>query len=613
MTHSPPCRSRRTRRRKPATSAIARYPDLNDLASVPGPAGPSDLAARRVGRWAGVMVVTIMLGLGGLLVRVVQLQSRPDRPVAALVNSQHSSLTLNGRRGSLFDRRGRVLATSRIAHHLFVDPLLIVDPNTFSETLGYALGYDPAWIERRISRRPGSRWVSIDRRISDVRIKSIKDEKLSGAAVSTWLARDYPKQQRAGQVIGVVGRDGHGLEGIESAYERVLRGVDGSLDTVRDAGRRTLWVSAPGYVAPVNGHSIMLTIDLTIQAIAEEALQAACSKFAAPSGQIVVLSAGRGDILAMANFPFFDPNHLDRSRPQIRRNRCVTDMFEPGSIFKPFVWAAAVDADVVGIDQIIDCTKSGFYVSPRGRRLRDTRGHGRLTWEQVLIKSSNIGMAIVGQKLGTGRMHDALRRFGFGQKTQCGLPGESVGKVNPRARWNHYSVTSVPMGHEVAATPIQLVRAFAALANDGLMAQPRIIFPQSHEATAPIYERVVSSRTAGLTRRALRRAVTSGTGRRADSPLYEIFGKTGTAQIAAPDGRGYLEDQYVASFICGAPYEGPRIVVGCFIHRPDTSIAYYGGTVAAPVARRVVEQTLSYLGVPPKTSDRLDSYDLARR
>jgi len=559
------------------------------------------------------MVVTIMLGLGLLLARVVQLQSHPDRPVAALVDSQRSRVRLDGRRGNLFDRRGRVLATSRVAHHLFVDPLLIVDLNTFSETLGYALGYDPSWIERKISLRPGSRWVSIDRRISEARLDSLDRAKLSGAAVSTWLARDYPKNHRAGQVIGVVGRDGFGLEGLEAAQESVLRGAAGSLGTVRDARRRTLWVTAPDYVAPVNGRSVVLTIDLTIQAIAEEALQTVCNEFGASSGQIVVLSARGGDILAMANFPFFDPNRLARSRPQLRRNRCVTDMFEPGSTFKPIVWAAALEAGVVRIDEVIDCTESGVYVSPRGRRLHDARGHGRLTWEQVLIESSNIGMAVVGQKLGGRRMYDAVRRFGFGRRTHSGLPGESAGKVNSPARWNHYSITSVPMGHEIAATPLQIVRAYAALADDGLAVKPRITLPLSPGAAAPIYERVVSVKTARMTRRALRGVVTGGTGHRAASRLYKIFGKTGTAQIAAPDGRGYLEDQYVASFVGGAPYDRPRIIVGCFIHRPDPSIAYYGGTVAAPAVRRVVEESLLYLGVPPLADARLDSFHLASR
>ena len=213
-------------------------------------------------------------------------------------------------------------------------------------------------------------------------------------------------------------------------------------------------------------------------------------------------------------------------------------------------------------------------------------------------------MAIVGQRMGATAMYQAVRRFGFGDPTYSGLPGESRGIVNPVQKWNHYSVTSVPMGQEIAATPIQLVRAFSVFANDGLIPKPRIRLSTADRAARPIYQRVLSENTARRTRQVLRRVVTEGTGQRAESRQYAIFGKTGTAQIPDPTGGGYLEDQFVASFIGGAPVEDPCLVVGCFIHRPDRSKGYYGGTVAAPAVRQVMEQTLPYLGVPPRWPKR---------
>jgi cell division protein FtsI/penicillin-binding protein 2 len=367
----------------------------------------------------------------------------------------------------------------------------------------------------------------------------------------------------------------------------------------RAASRRALWLEAAGYEPAEPGQHVRLTLDSVIQNFAEQALREACEKYAAPSGQLVVLDPRTGGILAMANYPVFDPNTLGRSTPQQRRNRCVTDVFEPGSIFKPFVWAGATELGLARVDEIIAC-HNGLYVSPKGRRLRDVNAHEELTWEQVLVKSSNIGMAIVGQRMEARRMYDAVRAFGFGQTTGSGLPGEVAGLVHRPSRWTHYSVTSVPMGQEIAVTPLQMVRAAAIVANDGLAVQPTILQEVADAAaTHPIYERVISSQTAAAVRAALRKAVMEGTGRRADSDAYTVFGKTGTAQVPDLERGGYLERQYVASFIGGAPNEQPAIVVGCFIHIDDASKGYYGGIVSAPVAREVIDKTLAYMGIAP--------------
>lgn len=564
------------------------------------PNDESDVAtARRVLVVGRVLLVLIAVGLVSLLGRVVQLQIRPDPRIDALIDSQRRKIGLHARRGAIYDRRGRVLVASRVAHQLFVDPQCVEDPNTFAERLGHELQYDPARLAREIGERSRRRWVLIDRELTDSRRRRLRELSLPGVGVQTWMKREYVHGSRAGQVLGFVGREGRGLEGLEWQLDRELREKDGLLRYVGDVARRPLWVEQDGYSPPKAGGSVRLTLDLVIQAFAEEALVRTCHTFAAASGQMIVLDARDGDILAMANYPLFDPADRGGAAPDQRRNRCVTDAMEPGSIFKPIIWSHALEAGVVTLDERINCTAAGFYVSPQGRRLRDTRGHGTLSWTEVLVKSSNIGMAIVGQRLGPAALHDALGRFGFGRTTYCGVPGEANGIVRPLRVWNHYSETSVPIGQEIAATPIQLVTAFTAFAGDGTIVKPRIRFRWDGLANEPIRQRVLSRKTAKATRAVLRGAVTEGTGRRANSKYHAIFGKTGTAQIADRVNGGYLEDQYVASFLCGAPTETPRIVVGCFVHRPDRAIGYYGGTVAAPAAREVVERTLEYLEVAP--------------
>ena len=416
------------------------------------------------------------------------------------------------------------------------------------------------------------------------------------------LVRDYPYGPLAGQVIGFVGFDGDGLEGLERRFNEPLAGTPGALRYLRDSARRPLWVERTSYQPSTHGQSIRLSLDAAIQSIAQEQLLAACQRYAAAAGQMIVMDPHTGQILAMANYPFFDPTEFSQAKPDDRRNRCVTDVFEPGSTFKAFIWAKATEAGMARPDEIIDCTESGYYVSPKRRALRDAHAHGRITWDEVLVKSSNIGMAIVGQRMGIKPLHDAVRSFGFGSKTGSRLPGEVAGIVNPLRRWNHYSETSVPMGQEVAVTAIQLARAFCAIANSGYLVTPTILAPSPASTDEPIYERVLDPDAARYTRRVLRRVVTEGTGRKANSPRYEIFGKTGTAQVPDRQNGGYLDKQYVASFVAGAPVDHPRLVVVCAIHRPDPAQGYYGGTVAAPAVMGVIEQSLAYLGVPPPRS-----------
>ena len=547
-----------------------------------------------------IVVVAVTLGMLGVLGRVGQLQLRPSAQITRLIDSQRSGAALLARRGNVLDRCGRVIATTRTAQRLFVDPLLVEDFNTFPEKIAYRLGYDPAWVAERIDRSASQRYVVIDPQLTDERLAQLQDLRLPGLATEQCLVRDYPQGRRAGQLVGFVGDGGLGLEGLELKYDAHLLGTDGTMRYWRDAQRRPLWVQQEGYRTPADGRSVTLSIDLVIQGFAEDELEQTCEQYGAESGQMVVLDPFTGEILALASRPFFRPQDAGEAAPEVRRNRCVTDVFEPGSAFKPFIWATAIEAGLARLEEKIDC-HHGFYVSPGGRRLRDAYGYGLLTWEYVLVKSSNIGMAIVGLRMGAKRMYAAVRRFGFGTSTGSGLPGEIGGLVNPVDQWTHYSVTSVPMGQEIAVTPLQLARGFCVFANGGLLVTPTIRRVAPSERGEGVYERVLSTATADLTRRVLRRVVTDGTGRKVKDAAYTIFGKTGTAQVPGPG--GYLPDQYTAVFVCGAPTDAPRIVVACIIQRPDKSKGHFGGVVAAPAAMRVVEQTLTYMGVPPDNGE----------
>jgi cell division protein FtsI (penicillin-binding protein 3) len=556
-----------------------------------------------VGR-AMIILVTVVLVM--LLGRVVQLQTHPEERLAAKLNSQQSTTNLSGRRGTILDRNGRVLATTRVAEKLFVDPLLIIEHSSFSEKVGYGLGYDPVDIELALAVRPKSRYIVLDRRLDDQRIELLKTLDLPGLATDPFLTRDYPQGQLAGQLIGFVGADGKGLEGLEKFYNKRITATDGRVRYQRDARGRALWVKSGDYQRPDDGESLRLSIDVVIQSIAEASLAEAVEKYQAESGQLVVMDPSTGEVLAMANYPSFDPATFNKVKPEVRRNRAVTDVFEPGSIFKPIIWSAATQLGAADSNEIIDTTESGVYRTSKGRRLHDARGHGKITWDEVLIYSSNIGMAIVAERVGAEKLREAVVRFGFGRPTGSGLPGEVGGVVHPLKKWTHYSVTSVPMGQELSVTPLQMVRAFSAIANGGVLLTPTVVpvfGPSSGSVPADIQGvRVLDQRIADYTRSVLRRQVTEGGGQKANSKLYDLFGKTGTAQLPNFKQGGYYQDQYVSSFIAGAPADSPRLVVGCFIHKPDKTIGHYGGTVSAPAVKRVMEQSLMYLGVPTNAS-----------
>lgn len=565
-----------------------------------GPAHP-DAAASFTINVARLMVSVVTIGFVLLLVRVVQLQAYTPPQLQGMMDDQESTVALQARRGSLLDREGRMLSGSESYFRLYVDPHAVADPGTFSERVAHLLGYDPAWIEDQIARRPNSRFIVIDQHLSPERLAIVRKSRLAGLGLESRQRRQYPLSSAGGQIIGFAGFDGKGLEGAEKIFENRLESAPGRMSVLRTAGLEPLWIDDQDYVPPADGHNIRLSLDNTVQAIAEEALYETCRKYSAKAGQMVVMDPWTGEVLAMANYPPFDPNAAGRTSPDHRRNRCITDIMEPGSTFKPFVWSAATQGGYARPEEKIDCTE-GLWVTGAGRRLRDAHGNGMQTWNGVLIKSSNIGMAKIAERMGPQKLHDAVAAFGFGRAPGSELEGESPGMLHPVRKWSGYSISSIPMGQEIGVTPLQITRAFCTFANGGLLVRPtiKVVDEAARRGGRSPYEaRVLSQAIADHTRSILRRVVVEGTGRKADSRLYSLFGKTGTAQVPDPGRRGYASRQYIASFIAGAPVHRPRLVIGCFIHHPDPDKGHYGGIVAAPAVKDVLEQALPYLGVRP--------------
>jgi cell division protein FtsI/penicillin-binding protein 2 len=311
-------------------------------------------------------------------------------------------------------------------------------------------------------------------------------------------------------------------------------------------------------------------------------------------------------VLALANWPSFNPQNLDDSVQEVRRNRVLTDPYEPGSTFKPFLAGPAVEQKVIRVGEVLP-VHGPHYVTSYGRRITDVHGYDQLAFWDVLVKSSNIGMSMLGERMGNEKLNAAIRSFGFGHQTGIELPGEDPGRINPISKWTKYSTESVSQGYEVMVTPLQLCRAFCAYANGGHLVTPRIIkgtldpagqiVSETESTRLQLTPSVIDPQTALDVRRVLCDTLVRGTATKARSKTWNIFGKTGTAHVSGGKG-GYSDSKFTSSFVGGAPFENPRLVIAFIIHEPDKSLAHYGGTVAAPGASKLLERALAYMQAP---------------
>jgi cell division protein FtsI (penicillin-binding protein 3) len=541
-----------------------------------------------------------------VLARLVQVQLvQHDYYVAKAQRQQEHTLALNPVRGAILDRHGRVLAESVSAESIYADPSLLADRAAAAKALAAALHQPLRELEGKLRSNAGFVWIARQLPLSEA--AEVKKLKLDGVYFLEEHRRSYPRESLAANVIGYAGVDGHGLAGIEHSFDSYVRGKAGKVTLLRDARRSNYLVGGEGANRPTDGNDVVLTIDSVVQFIAERALARAVDKYHAAGGSVTVMDPRDGTVLAMASAPTFDPNHFGDYGPAAWRNRGVQDMYEPGSTFKIITASAGLEEGVVTPSQILDCANGALSI---GNVTIHEHGHNRyglISFEDVMIHSSNIGAVRVGLALGQGRFYNWIRRFGFGERTGIQLPGEASGLVRRMERWSQLSNASMSFGQEIGVTPLQLTAAVAAVANGGVRLPPRLVDRVVDGKGNLVYRpakaepvRVMSERTSAVLNEILKAVVARGTGQPAALAEHVVAGKTGTAQKA--DHGIYSADKVVASFVGYVPADRPRLVILAVIDEPKG--AQYGGTVAAPVFKEVAESTLRYLGVPPSLPAR---------
>lgn len=514
-------------------------------------------------------------------------------------------LRFSPKRGTIKDRHGADLAVSVDTDSVFADLLLFRkeggNPQRAAAALSPLVGVDADLLKRRLGSTRDFVWIK--RRVSPKAAVAVRQLGIPGVAVQPEAKRYYPNLQLAAHVLGFADIDGKGIEGLERNLDERLRGVEPSLPAVHDRRGRVVFSKQLLEGRSAEGDEVTLTLDKTVQHIAEKELELAAGTFEARAGSIVVMDPNSGELLAVANYPSFNPNDPGASPPASRRNRAVTDRFEPGSTLKPFTVAGALAQGAVRAHEEVDCEQGRWQVGTD--MVHDTHRWGMLTPSQILAQSSNIGTAKIGLALGRSGLYRTLRGFGFGEVTGVPLPGETAGKLRDYRRWYDMDAATIAFGQGMSATTLQLSTAMAALANGGKLMQPILVKRVRdargdliEEAVPTVRRRAVPERTAGLVSDMLT-GVTEheGTGSEAAIEGYLVAGKTGTAQKADYVHGGYAKGKWSSSFVGFAPAHNPRLVVTVVLDEPV--IAHSGGQVAAPAFRRVMEQSLRHLGVPP--------------
>jgi cell division protein FtsI (penicillin-binding protein 3) len=548
------------------------------------------------------LIAAAFLVLLGRLYRIQQVLADHYKAIA---DRQHRRVeVVSPVRGVIFTADGERLATSIKVNSVFADSRFVEDVDQTVSQLAPVLRLskqETNQIRERLLN--GSRFLWVKRKISQTEKRILLNLEIPGVYFEEEFKRYYPGRRIACHVLGFCDIDDHGLEGVELIYDSLLYGQEGKCECERDAlGRR---ITRPGMleIPAKDGLDIYLTLDSVIQHIVETEVDTIIREFNPVSVSAIVIDPQSGEILAIANRPSFDPNSAANYRQDLRRNRAITDMYEPGSTFKPFTFAALFENNLVSLQETIFC---GNGAAAFGRRtLRDHVPHGELSVLDVIAKSSNIGTAKCAQRIQPEKLDSCLRRFGFSSPTGVDLPGEARGSLAPVGSWSKYTLTSLAIGQEINVTPLQMVCAFAAIGNGGTLYKPTILKRvvdkdgnTARTAQSVAIRKVIPDQTAATLKQALVKVVEDGTGTSAKSKFYSIAGKTGTAQKTLPGQRGYAQGKFVASFVAFAPAESPRIAVIIVVNEPRGR-SYFGGTVAAPAAGRIIEKSLNYLRVPP--------------
>lgn len=496
------------------------------------------------------------------------------------------------------DRHGKVLAMNMEVPSVFGIPTALESPAKTARSLSPVLRVRTDELEKKLRQDRSFVWLA--RKLDPEQGHRLERMPMEGIGLVMEGRRFYPKGPLLAHVLGFAGMDGEGLEGIERRYESQLHGEKRVVVLQRDAMGRTVFPKGQAEQVPAAGHSLVVTIDEVIQYIAEKELDEAVAKARAKSGTVIVLDPQTGAVLALAVSPRFDPNAVSSLTADRWRNRALTDTYEPGSTMKALVAAAALEENVMKPNTMLYGENGRMTIA--NTVIHDHERLGWMTFAQVIQKSSNIGAAKTGMALGDQRLYRYLQAFGFGQKTEIDLPGEVGGLVKHPREWGRRSLASISMGQEIGVTPIQMVSAVAALANGGVLMKPYVVSEVRdaqgkalRQILPQVKRRVVSPETARTVTSILEGVVTDGTGAKAAIPGFRVAGKTGTAQKIDPRTGAYSSTLFVGSFVGFVPADNPRLAMIVVIDEPQGEA--WGGTVAAPVFRRVGEQVLNYLGV----------------
>ena len=535
--------------------------------------------------------------------RLVSVQYLDASKYQGYAQFQHTDeFKLYSKRGKIFDRNGTELAISLIEKTVYANPREVLDPSYQAEVLSTILGIEKEELELKLGDKELG-FVYLKRKIAAEEAEEIAKLGLHGIYIQDETKRYYPQNELAAQVVGFTGTDDNGLHGIEIQYESILRGLDGRAIAEKDVFGNVIPGNIKSYIDPVDGKDIVLTIDSQIQYITEKNLEEVCTKYNATGATAIVMDPGNGEIFAMATYPGFDPNNYQDYDAYSYKAGAISFTYEPGSTFKIINVAGALDNNTAGEDQVFDLPPS-IRVSDRTIKEIFRTSNIQYSTREIIQYSSNIGAVMLALSMGNRLYWESINEFGFGQVTGIELPGEENGIVHDYRTWPASTIGALAIGQSISVTPLQLLRAVCSIANGGYLIKPTIIkeaYPDGavgEEGPASDLKAIISSGTADSIKEMMLAVVEKGTGTNAQIEGVEVCGKTGTAEKVNENGIGYSEGRSITSFVGFAPYDDPKIAIIVVVDEPKgEERTVWGGTVAAPVFKNIMEYSLNHLKV----------------
>lgn len=545
--------------------------------------------------------VLLFLFMAALIARLASLQIFQHEALLAKSEKQYvGTVETQFGRGVIYDRNLNELAQNVEVESVYVTPSEIMDRKAAAHVLSVALRLDQDKVYKKLSSKREFVWIK--RKCDLEGITKLKQAGLAGIGFLPEQKRFYPKRELAANVLGFVGVDNQGLAGIEHAHQSRLKGATVRQVTERDAKGRSIQPPEGLRDSSRKSYDLVLTLDEVIQFTAEYHLKKQVERFKADSGMAVVMDPHTGEIYAMANVPQFNPNHYRAFPQQVWKNNIVAGSYEPGSIFKPIVAAAALDKGLARPQDIYFCENGRLKIGNAAIGEASDHKFGWMSMRDIIAKSSNIGAIKIAQQVGRKPFYEYIRKFGFGEKSGLSLPGESAGQLKDQKSWTNLSLASISFGHEIAVTPIQMVSAMAAIANGGNLMEPHIIkaLIRDGEVVEQLkskkIRRVISEKASLQMVEILKSVVKNGTGKKAALDGFDVAGKTGTAQKYNMETRSYSSTEFISSFIGFAPADSPRLVILVMIDNPKG--LHWGSVVSAPVFQKIAKKALRYLNVP---------------